>query len=302
MLTQSGGKVNDFSPQLREKLTEAAEKMQDKKGYIKFRFKIERKNPDAAKTGGEWLYPSYYTLEPVTFDITDPFDKKRKKVGIVLAEDDLGNITDWGRVIIKEREVGIKTLKMSKPEDQDIFAFLMLHPCCENPLMKNFRDEERPIKFKLMDEVADAKKRTSDRKLRHEAISVATGMSSRQEIDMADALGWEEGLDPDMRRDRIMDLVETDPELFRDLLESNVLQIRAAVTKAERMNLIGWEPAENKWIWASNGDTMAAFGRVPNLDKLKATADWMYTDKKGQAAFETIKNLLKVKKADAVEV
>lgn len=301
MLTQSGGKVNDFSRQLRDKLEEASKSMQNRKGEVKFKFAIARKNPDGAKTGGEWLYPSLYTLQPVTFDITDPFDGKRKKVGIALAEDDNGNITDWGRVTLGEREVGIKTLKMTKADDRDTFAYLMLHPCSENPLMKEFRDDQRPILFGLMDEVAAAKKRTADRSMKHEAIAVAVSMGAKQEIQFADALGWEEGMDPDMRKDKIMDLVETDPKLFTELMESNVIQIRAAITKAERLGLINWLPAENKWNWANNGDTMIAFGRQPDMDKLKATADWMYTGgKKGEQAYETIVNLLKIKKAESV--
>lgn len=291
MLTQSGGKVNDLSPKLREDLQKKMERMAVK-DKIKFKFDIARKNPDPDKTGGEYLFQPHWVLQPVTFDIMDPHKEKdkRTKIGLVVHENDKGIPDGFARVILTDRDRGNLTLDISKPDDIDRFAYLMLHPTLDGG---DFQDKSYAPQFKYVDVKKDAQKKQEARNLRRDAMEVASNMTGEEEANFALAMGWDEDIEPIDRNEKISDFAEKDPEGFKKMIESSYYALRALVSRAESRKIINWLPAEYKYVWETTGEVMVAHGRQEGLNRLEKTAEWLGTDKKGQAAEEKLRNMLK---------
>src|ERR1043165_476744 len=133
MLDQVGTKpvYNNLTPKLREQLESKAK---EAGRFVKYKFAIAKRNPDQElKTGGEYLYPLRWALTPVTFDITDPGDGTRKRIGIVDKLKEFGAPSDsFRRVTLEEQFRGVLVLDMEQMADQDMFMYLELHPKFES--------------------------------------------------------------------------------------------------------------------------------------------------------------------------
>jgi hypothetical protein len=304
MLTKAGD-FNDLSDQLGQLLTDKIAKLGKK---VKFKFNISQKNPEhnfqgaqngdgedvefISAVGPKRIFPSYWDLQPVTFRIVDPGDKRRKRIGLVKDLNDEGNPIGFRRITLMERDRGIRIFDPEKPDDLDDIAYLLLHPALKGGL---FHDSQYGDLFEIVDDKADARTRNRNRSDKADVMYVASNMNLKEKKDFACAMGWDENEEEDILADRIMDMAENDHMAFKHFMEHAHFNYRAAITRAEKSGDIVWMPLENKYTWA-NGQTIAAFGMVDNLDRLKALAEFLQTHKEGDAMFKRIKSLVSNKK------
>lgn len=285
MLKKSGTQVNDLSDQLSAEIQKKIDKLGKE---VKFKFHISRKNPDgmAQGTKAEFLYPSYWELKPITYDIIDPGDKKRKKLGLFIQEINFGNNRielQFDRIVLKERDRGILVLKTDKPDDIDKLGYLFQHP-------------EFGKVFDLIDETKEAKRKVSIRSDRRDALIVASNMSAQEVKDFAAARGWDENEEDAILQDRIQEMAENDTENFKNFMNETNISYRAVVTRAENNQIIEWNATEFKYVWASSRELIAAFGRQ-DKDRLDLMTDWLLTSKHGEEIFNKLKGMLKSAKA-----
>lgn len=295
-MLEKQGKYNDLSPKLREDLAKAA----DKAGrYVKYRFAIARKNPDGEhRTGGEYIYPLLYTLTPVTFDIIDPYDKQRKKIGIVVALKENGaNSDDFARIEIREGWQGIYTLDMEKPDDMDKFAYLELHPKLEGGLL---RDPNSPAMVARVDDKQRATDAIRLRNVKIDAMFAASNMNHEEVKDFASAMGWDEALDIMILKDQIAELAERDPNFFIDFINDKGLEHKAVIKRAVDNGILSWVPVENKFIWNSNKQTIAVLERMQGGKELERMSEWIFTSKNGEEVYKRIKAMLQERKPVSV--
>lgn len=278
-------KLNDLSPELREKLAARFAKLGR---FAKYKFHISHKNPDPEKHGGERLLPATYMLDPVSFYIND---KGRKKIGLPDERytDQHGDIVGFKNVSLQRQHKAILTLDLEKLADQDVWAYIELHP--KNPFGLYY-DKTMEKVIEPIDEVRDARRKTESRKLRQVAMDVANGFSVQQDKDFASAMGWDEDMDHFLLKDKIESLAETDPAFFAEFMEQKSVPYRAMITRAESANIIMWVSDEYKYIWGSTRETIVAFGRQENLDRLERFTEWLLSDKTGTAIYEKIKKML----------
>jgi len=291
MLEAQGKHYNHLSDQLRKELNDKA----DKAGrYVRYKFDIARKNPDGEqRTGGEFLYPLLYTLTPATYNIVDPYDKKQKKIALVLALKEFGADFDhFGRVTIRSATQGKLILDMTKPEDRDIFGFLEMHPKMTGG---RFQDKEGPGIVSLIDEVKTADDSLKRRNLRIDAMYVAANMQLREIKDFAAAMGWDEHEEPVLLRDKITELAEMDPEFFRSFIDNKSIEYRATIQRSLDNDLIQFLPVESKFIWSTNRQTIAVLDRVEGHNVLERMTDWIMTSKNGMEVFTKLKSMLSKK-------
>lgn len=290
MLDQTGTKpiYNNLSPQLREELEKKAK---DAGRYVKYKFAIAKRNPDQElKTGGEYLYPLRWALTPVTFNITDPFDKLRKRIGLVDKLKEFGASADgFRRVKLDEQFKGILILDMEDMADQDMFIYLELHPKLEGG---QFRDNNEMAIFKHIDDVKEAKTSLTARENRATAVFVASQMAAQEIKDFACAMGWDETQDISIIRDNVMEMADKDPQWFKEFINNKSIEYRAVVKRAMDNNIIAWQPVENKFVWASNGQAIAILDRCEDGKVLERMSDWIITSKNGQEVYTKLKGLL----------
>lgn len=289
------GKFNRLSPDLRKEI----ETKGDKAGrYVKYRFDIARLNPDGQQTtGGQYIYPLLYTLTPVTFEIIDPYDKGRKRIGLVRDLKEHGASEDsFHRISIKEGWQGIYTIDMEKPHDRDVFAFLELHPKMQNG---RFRDFNAPGIVTRIDEVAEATTLSRLRNVKVEAMFVASSFNAQQVRDFAAAMNWNESDDLVILKNRIEAIAESDPVFFKEFIDSKNIEYRAVLKRAMDKNIIAYLPVESKFVWVSNGQPIAVLERVEGGKYLDRMCDWVLTSKNGMEVFQRIKGLLSSEKIPA---
>src|SRR6201989_2895221 len=143
---------NDLSPKLRKKLQKEIETYG---AEVKYNFAISSENPDPDKYNGKVIWPSLYTLDPVIFDIYDededrPNKSKSKKIAIIDGMDEKGVPNLFGRIRVEGRYEGVLRLDMTKREDMEKAAQLLLHPKMSGGL---FQDKNRvPIVSRVDEE------------------------------------------------------------------------------------------------------------------------------------------------------
>lgn len=287
-MLQAQGKYNNISQKLRTELEEVAKSAGR---FIKYKFSIARINPDGEqKTGGKYLYPLVYTVTPVTYDIVDPYDKTQKRIALVQALKEFGAPSDsFRRVKLKEGWQGIYTLDMNKIEDRDMFAYLEMHPKMENG---RFRDTEQPAMISRIDEKAKATEQLRIRKLKVDAMYVASNMTTQEVRDFASAAGWNEFEDENILVDRITQIAEEKPEFFRDFIDNKNIGTRAILQRAIDNNIIAFLPVESRLVWVATGQTIAVLERADNTNLLERLCDWVLVSKNGPEVFAKIKDML----------
>lgn len=288
MLDQIGTKpiYNNLSPELREKLSKKAAEVGR---YVKYKFAIAKRNPDGEmKTGGEYLYPQSWALTPVTFHITD--GGSRKKIGIIDKLKEYGAPSDsFRRCKLNEQFKGVLTLDLDSMDDQDMFAYLELHPKLEGGI---YRDKNEMAIFKHIDDVKEAKSSLTARENRANAMFVASQMAVKEIKDFACAMDWDEHDDISIIRDKVMELADKDPLWFKNFIDNKSIEYRAVIKRAMDNNIVAWQPVENKFVWVSNGQTIAILDRCEDGKVLERMSDWIVTSKNGQEVYTKLKGIL----------
>jgi hypothetical protein len=286
-MLEAQGRFNQISPQLRKELEDKAQKLGR---HVKYKFAIARMNPDGEqRADGPTLYPFLFSVTPVTFQIKDPHDGKIKYIGLPIGLKELGAREDsFRRINIKKDQRGVLALDMNKPDDQDVYAFLELHPKNENG---KFRDNEMPAIISLIDDVLVAQASITKRNLRIDAMFVANNFSAKEIRDFAAAMGWYEHDDASVLKDRIVDLADKNPEFFKEFVDNKSIQYRAVLQRALDNRVIAYIPVESKIVWASNRQTIAVLERVEDNNLLDRLCDWVLNSKNGMEVYKKIQSL-----------
>lgn len=299
-MLQQVAHFNDFSPKLREEL-EAKIKSFGKR--VRYKFAISNNNPDPEKYNGSTVWPQMYALDPITFDIVDPYEdrpgkSKLKKVGMVHETDTDGKPTSFHRVRIHKRHEGIVPFEIEDAEgipnieDQMYVMYLELHPKLNGGKFAN--KGQKQIIFRI-DEQKEAKEARERRTEKRKALSAATAMSEKEIKDFSAAMQWDENDDPDILRDKVEALAETQPGMFNDVVEGKTIEYRSTIKRALDRQLVAHNPAEFKFQWP-NGQTIVSLGAsIDGISDVNRFAEWCMTNgTKSDEVYKKIKALVKV--------
>lgn len=302
-MLQKVGIYNDLSKGLLEKLQKRIE------GFgatVRYRFDIERENPDRTFYNGETIFPQTYTLDPTTFKITDKDDAgKPKSVSVAIIksyeQNDKGGLDiRVGKVRIKASQRGMLRLELDKDEDKEMAMLIELHPKLSGG---DFSNPAMHQVITRVDEQAEANSRREERTLRNKATRIAEGMSKKEVVDFCDAMQWDSSQKESVLRDLVEDLAENEPEFFNDLVEGKDLEYRAAIKQALNKGVIGFDPGEYKIFWGGNKMTITVLTPAGEKNEVEKFADWLIAGgEKSDEIFKKIKSLIGAtkKKEEAV--
>lgn len=298
---------NDLSPALRKKLDDRIDSLGKK---VRFKFDIKKKNPDPEKKQGEWLYPFIYTLDPITFNITDALEKSEvkgretasrfKKIGIIETVKENGEPERFRRIRVTEMEKGELVFDATKSEDRENIAYILLHPKLADG---DFQDIEKVPVITLVDEYKLANEERLERTARKKAMDAAEEMSDKEVIEFADAMSggndviWDSSQEPSILRNEIEKLAEKEPKFFNDLVEGKAIKYQAVIKKALSKNIIAYDPAEFKFTWASNSQTIQVLSPVGDKNEIEKFAEvLMAGGAKMEETYKKIKGLVEPSK------
>jgi len=282
--------VNQFSDQFRNELEAKIDKFGKQARY---RFYIEHNDPEPGSKGK--VFPGIWTLPRKTFRITDPYSKKMVVVGMVERLNDKGEPEKYKKVQIEKRSNGLLVLNLDDFDEREKCAFLELHPYHKGT---KFGEKGRGL-FVRIDELKNAQETRSKRKLKTDAMFVATNLKDYEVRDFASALGWDETENLDVLRDKLESFAEGQPEQFTDEFNSATWSWRATIKRALDKQIILHHPAEDKVTFKQSGETIAILPRLENsTDPVnKRLAEFlMHGGDKGEKMYKRIESLVKAHK------
>lgn len=291
MLEQEGI-YNDLSPKLRKTLEERIESFGKN---VRYKFNLERKNPDPQKYNGEVIYPSLYCLHPVQWKIVDNDEDRKdkqkvKNIGVIesVEKDDRGNPQyRFKGTRIQDIRKGILHFDLTIPEDVDIVASLELHPKNGNGI---FTDKQMVSVFSRIDEIQLATDKRKERSERKKALDYVEEMSDIEIIEFADSMSWDSTLLPALLRNEAEELAEKTPKAFNDLISDKKLKIRAIIKRNIDNKTLGHNPAEGSLTWMNTGQLICSLGRgIDAKDDISRFAEWF--DTAGKKADEVLKKI-----------
>lgn len=281
------GRYNDFTPEFMEKLEKKVRAFGKTVDYF---FDIANPNPDPDKKNGKQVYPSRYTLDPVTFFISDPYEKragkqKLKQVGLVKTINDKGEPDSFHRIRVIEGNAGVLRLDLENQEDFNIAMMLEIHPKLKGG---EYADKSKRQMVERIDHEKVATEKRSLRTDKVKALNVAQEMSDADVARFADAMNWQ-AASPSINRDKIEELAETDPKFFNDLVAGKNVEYQSTIKRAMDKKIIAFDPAEYRFIWCSNQQLVVKL--EPSLEKneLQVMAEWI--ESSGDRAKEVYKRI-----------
>lgn len=293
-MLQQIGIYNDLSKSLTEKLEK---KLEGFGKIVRYRFDIERENPDKTYHDGKTIFPQVYTLDPTIFKINDKDDAtgKTKTKSIALIKEYKYNDKNqlefvYRKIRINAGQRGIIRLDLENDEDRETCMYLELHPKLNGG---DFSDKEKIPVFKRIDENAEAKDKIEERSIRRKAMAIAEDMKQKELVDFADAMGWDSSSDPLVIKNMVEELAEAEPKFFADLVESKEVEYRSTIRQAVNKGVIGFDPAEYKYFWVGNNMTITVLSPVGEKSEVEKFSEWLQTGgEKTQEIYKKIKSLI----------
>lgn len=290
--------LNRFSQKFRKELEE---KVKSFGKVVRYKFDIANANPDPEKKEGQFLYQNIYTLDPATFTITDPYEtrdneSRLKNVGIFdgyrRGEGNTGRPPGirFRKVKVKSIHKGILKLELTKPADFETAMFLELHPKLKGG---QFADETKRQVITRVDEIKLATEQRTERTARVKALNVAQNMSDKELVKFADAMGWDSTEEPEVLRNMVEAQAESNPIMFNDLVESKEIEYRSLVVQAKNKGIISFDPAEYRYIWVGNQQTITVLSPVGDKNEVEKLAEWLQVGgAKADEVYKKIKSLV----------
>ena len=284
---------NNLSTKLREELVE---KLQGLGKRVRYKFDIGNPNPDPQKYNGAMVFPNLYTLDPCIFDILDPYEEKgkpkSKKIALVSGTDEKGIPNKFGRIRVRASEVGILDLDLTEGGEGWYTAmYLELHPKLLNG---KFADTSKHPVVSRIDEVQSASNAKKERTARLKALNAAQDMTDKDIFNFADAMLWDSSEDILILRNIVEELADTNPEFFNDLVSGKTIEYKAAIKKAMNKKVIEFDPAEYKFLWCGNKQTIAMLSPAGNRNEVDKFAEFLQTGgEKADTIYKKIKDLIK---------
>jgi len=293
-MLQKIGIYNDLSKSLIDKLEKRLESFGK---VVRYRFEIERENPDKTYHDGRYIFPNMYTLDPTNFKISDKDETgKTKTVTIALVKDyqydERNNLKiTYRKVRVNGGQRGILRLDLENDEDRETCMFLELHPKISGG---EYADKDKVPVFKRIDENAEATAKTEDRSIRRKAMNIAGDMKEDELVSFAQAMQWDYTVSPLILKNMVEDLAETESKFFSDLVAGKEVEYRSTIKQAVDKGVISFDPADYKYIWTGNNMTIAILSPVGDKSELEKFSEWLQHG--NEEIYNKIKSLTKADK------
>lgn len=293
MLLRKQGQFNDLSNELRSKIEK---KVKDFGKVVRYKFDIANENPDPQKYGGKLLYPNIYTLDPATFFINDPYEKregvsKSKRIGLIKDVDKEGIPIKFEKIRVNGKFKGVLSLEIQEKEEHFQMAmFLEMHPKLSEG---DFMDKGKRQVVKRIDELSAANIAREERSTRKKAMDIAERMNHKELIDFADAMLLDSTLDEGVLRNEIEIIAETTPDFFNDLINGETIKYQSLIKQALDRKIIEFNPDSYSFSYSSNKQPIITLSSGGERNEVQKLADWLQSNGKvEQEVYKKIKSLV----------
>lgn len=298
-MLEKQGPINDLSPKLREIMEQ---KINDFGDSVRYLFNISNDDPHPDNKGKK-IWPSRFTLGPVTFAITDPHENrpnvsKLKRIGLVKDVDpEKGHPISYRRVQVMGPTEGYKHLDLTDPLEREECMLLELHIKHTGGMF--FDKTKGQGVFQRIDEVALARANKSNRAMRLAAMNVVDSFDEAEARAFVSALGNDENRNIDILNEELAELAEKQPQVFTKEFNTGNWFMRATLKRAFDKQIIVHHPVEDKVTFSSSQELIGILTRNESdtrtlnhrlAESLQAQGD------KGDKLYKRIEVLVKAQK------
>jgi len=259
-------------------------------GYVKFRMLNGTKNPnpDAIKGKNDIRYP--YVQLPLRAKIKDPETSYPVEIGHVLEVEASGKaVKRHGVLEVPQENRGFFVIHENIIEEiEKLPAILLMNECADNP----FRDESVTPLYEIVDEVANAKLRTSKRNLKNDMMEYIALMDQEERRELYAAMGGDYDADPFVIEDALQESCEADPEKFKALVYNKEKSIRAIVKRALDKNVITYNPQTCQYSFTKSKENIFTHERKEGVEPIQLFAQFINSAANGGHIMKQLKLLV----------
>lgn len=210
---------------------------------------------------GQWKIPFMKSVKS-RFEIIDPYTDTIETLAYLTGtrtrptKDGHIELADIQPLVFLRKDAGRIIVHGNKPEDRLKHEFLFLSP--QNIASPLASDEVTPI-YEYVDVKATARKNTSDRKRRMEALSMINDMQPKDGLfDYAFMITRADITDVDVAKDRLAAFAEADTERFFDMIESVDSHVKVIYLRAMSTGVISYDATSGAIKWARTQELITA--------------------------------------------
>lgn len=195
-------------------------------------------------------------------------------------------------VIWFERSAGgVITLNGNTPAHQERYMYLML---CNYNLSNPNRDTTKQPIFKTIDAIGDAKRKSEELRVRHDAITLAISLPDDEVRTIISARGGNDRAPIETLRAQLEQLAFDDPTGFKASAMSKVNELRALVQRSLDSGVIKFDGRTNKFSWGKGGDEIVTVARGTGVDKITGMVEFLTGTDQGSAVAKELDKQLKL--------
>lgn len=233
---------------------------------------------------------------PSTDRIYDAGDKTYKDIALIEGVG-VGGKPTFRSVHFLASKGGKISLIGGRAADDEIWEYFM---SCNYRDGNKSRDNSKRLIFRLIDPVSDAKAEREARKKIKVATDIAFELKDDELKILATAAGRKEDEDTDVLRNYFEKMAEKDADRFMHLYTDKGLEYKSVIQRCLSKGFITFNQAQNKYAW-KDGEVIAVVPRSSVRSSVDSLFEFLVKDKKGQAVYKELKNLLNGKKENEAD-
>lgn len=183
---------------------------------------------------------------------------------------------------------GMITLKGGRIKDVELYQYLSL--CNYNASNPN-RSSDSPAIFERLNPVANAENKRKARSTRRQALNIAADMNANTCREFAAAMGWDDGQELALLRDRIEEYADSNPTEFIKKSKNKQNSLSALIARSQKAGEISFDSKTNSWKWKGSDEVICSVAR--GTDKVNILIEHLTSAPNGPEMIKTLQKATK---------
>lgn len=177
---------------------------------------------------------------------------------------------------------GILALSGRVAFHRELHEYFQICNFLQEGLIGENRDSAHPILFRMIDNKKEARKKTSELKIKRDVFVFVSNMTLEEMRDFAASMNWDEyKSDAEILEAKIGQFSDEFPKAFNDEIQSPLFKKKAIIKRALG-TIISYDPTNHSMKWANGGGVIASMERRTGENEVTAFAKWLSTAGNGE--------------------
>lgn len=194
----------------------------------------------------------------------------------------------FGRIFFESASGGMITLRAGMRSEEELYEYLSL--CNYNSSNPHRSLDVSPI-FERLNPVANAENKRKARSTRRQALNIAADMNATTCREFAAAMGWDDGQELALLRDRIEEYADSKPTEFIKKSKNKQNSLSALIARSQKAGEITFDTKTNSWKWRGSDEVVCSVAR--GTDKVNILIEHLTSAPNGPEMIKTLQKATK---------